>query len=138
MHLIQKITVVLALRWATGCAEDTAPTDHAVSFATQVAPFLRTQCGTCHVSASPAGGLILDGSSDEIVANLVDQPARSSALDLVEPGDPSKSFLVLKLTGELGSADCAPAGCGAKMPLQGTFDATAQEHLVHWISDGAP
>jgi hypothetical protein len=122
----------------TGCGADTtSSTDHAISFETEVAPHLRLECATCHQSSSPAGGLILDGRSDDIVAHLVGVQANSSSLNLVEPGLPDQSFIVLKLRGDFSAARCGANGCGAKMPSQGAFDPTAEGHLIHWITDGA-
>ncbi|MEZ4471569.1 MAG: hypothetical protein R3F60_12360 [bacterium] len=77
------------------------------------------------------GGLTLDAP---FTATTVDVPASRVriALDLIEPGDRTSSFLWLKLAGQQGAVG------GNQMP-QGSpaYDAVTLERIGRWIDEGA-
>jgi hypothetical protein len=87
----------------------------------------------CHAgSTGGQEGLILDpGVSYGL---LVNHPAtENSTLDRVEPGDPERSYLILKLRGD-------PSISGVRMPYDGPPYLSPQqiEGIAAWIREGAP
>ncbi len=90
---------------------------------------------SCHSSLTQAGAMVLERSG--VYDEIVDVPsfnagARSAGLLRVVPGDPDASFLMRKLTGELG------AGQGAAMPLGNPrLDEADIERIRAWIAAGA-
>lgn len=89
------------------------------------------RCTGCHVGAA-LGGLSLDKGE----AQLVGKPAGAvPALDRVEPGDPSKSYLWLKLTDQHKAA----GGGGSPMPVGGYPLPQAELDTIEaWILGLAP
>jgi hypothetical protein len=90
---------------------------------------------SCHSSAGNAGGLVLEAGVS--FANLVGVPAQQSAaaqagLFRVAPGNPSQSFLTIKL------AAGTPAAYGDHMPDTGQQLGDADLNAIaQWISLGA-
>ncbi len=90
---------------------------------------------SCHSSAGNAGGLVLEAGSS--FANLVGVPAQQEAaaqagLFRVAPGDPSQSFLIIKLTAG------TPAAYGDHMPDTGQQLGEADlDAIAQWIALGA-
>ncbi len=90
----------------------------------------------CHAGDAPTGGLSLEpavawknlvGVAPENVA------AATEGLQRVMPGQPERSFLLMKLRGQLG------ANHGAQMPLgSATLDSGKLEFIRQWIAAGAP
>jgi len=89
----------------------------------------------CHAKgSSPAGGL--DLGSPGVEQRLLDQIARHEGLDasatcstsdkLIDSSDPSKSWLLKKLTGQQGN-------CGARMPLGQTLTPDELSCMQSWI-----
>jgi hypothetical protein len=110
-----------------------------LSFATDVYDaVIRARCAACHSDAPSFGGLAFFPGAAMAYASLVAVPAgpaeanlcRDSGLLRVQPGDPERSLLFLKLT---------QPPCGSKMPPAVYPQATeAQVSLVRqWIADGA-
>jgi hypothetical protein len=119
-------------------AEAGAPTVEPTSaFARDVATPLSGECGSCH-GARAEKGLVLSGVDEKTLkASLVGVASKEAAtMHLIEPGEPDKSYLVLKIRGTLGAVACA-SSCGAKMPLSGSFPAENMAALESWIKDGA-
>jgi hypothetical protein len=90
---------------------------------------------SCHSSAGHAGGLVLEPGKS--FASLVQQACQQDAalqakLLRVAPGDPARSFLILKLRDPLDPA------YGARMP-QGSpaLDGTDLASIEEWIRRGA-
>lgn len=135
-----------------------------VSFEAEVFPLLRRSCGlsnVCHGSdSSSAAGLYLGPKKSDtttvidaalyqkIIAGVADVPSKTApAMDLVEPGDPSKSFLMLKVDGchnEAGLACKAQpkaksgAPCGDRMPQSSSVLCAEERDLIRrWIAQGA-
>ena len=84
----------------------------------------------CHDSTD-AGGLNLQPGN--ALAELVNVPSESSALDRVEPGDPANSFLVKKLEGPLSGSEGDPMPLGAPALSNAKIQA-----IKTWIKEGAP
>ena len=126
-----------------GCASNTnTEPDAAASdnspFATDVATPLSAKCGSCHGSSNPAEHLVLSGiSAAALKTNLVGVTSReASGVQLVVPGDPDHSYLVIKLLGKQGEVTCG-SGCGSKMPMAGSYPAASLTALETWITEGA-
>lgn len=79
-----------------------------VTWSGRVLPVLQANCGGCHGGASPQAGL--DLNSDGAWERLGQFSAQNTALKLVQPGQPDKSYLWLKLAGD-GSIT------GKRMPI---------------------
>jgi len=91
---------------------------------------------SCHSSVGQAGGLILEeGLSwnsliDQVPAN---HAANTHGMKRVWPGDPTRSYLIAKLTNNLA------AGEGFPMPYNATpLDEETIKVLEAWITAGAP
>jgi hypothetical protein len=77
----------------------------------RVLPILQSNCGGCHGGSSPQGGLdLLSGTPSEIRQRLLKPSAQKPSLQLIYPGDPIKSYLWNKLSGD-GTI------VGSRMPL---------------------
>jgi hypothetical protein len=134
--------------------EDTSgPT---VSFENDLMPFFSVTCafGGCHDGLTRKNGLYLgpnfnDGAADattrgEVLQSLLAPATTTADLPRVTPGDPSRSFLMLKVQGcqnRLGLA-CNSAlpdePCGAQMPaLSPPLTAEKRSLLARWIAQGA-
>lgn len=86
----------------------------------------------CHASASASDGLVLEAG--QAYGNLVGRPAtQRSNLARVQPGDPDRSYLILKLRGD-------PSITGLRMPQDGPPYLTSEqiEGIAAWIRAGAP
>ena len=110
-----------------------------LSFASDVYDqVIRAKCSNCHTDAPSMGGLAMFPGAATAYANLVGVPAgaaegnlcRNSGLLRVQPGDPDKSLIYLKLTKPV---------CGTAMPPAafGTTTAAQVELVRRWIADGA-
>lgn len=120
-----------------------------VPFAEVQALFTRT-CAmpACHGRGADggggAGGLFLtDGVTSHRA--LVNQPSdQVGSLRLVEPGDPERSYLVIKVEGTMRRLpECAPSPgrnpCGVQMPqLAAPLTAAERALIRNWIRSGAP
>jgi hypothetical protein len=77
----------------------------------RVLPILQSNCGGCHGGENPQGGLNLLGSAHDVYTRLVLKPSiQRPELNLIQPGDLQKSYLLLKLTGDGGIV-------GSRMPI---------------------
>jgi hypothetical protein len=59
--------------------------------------------------------------------------SQQSSLDLVHPGAADLSYLVHKLRG----SQLSMHGSGARMPLDGSLEASGLEAIISWIESGA-
>lgn len=117
-----------------GEGDEAAPTDAdtATLGATwaDVAPIVRSRCAPCHVdNPSPSGGFAFDGPED-----VVGVPDPQTGLAYVEPLDPDRSYVWLKLTDRQGEV----GGDGARMPGPAGLPAEEQATVEAWILAGAP
>ncbi|HEY8377002.1 MAG TPA: hypothetical protein VIK91_10960, partial [Nannocystis sp.] len=100
-----------------------------------VQALLDTKCVACHGSEpNPAlnGGLQMPKGM--AYASIVNVKSPTVALDLVEPGDPSQSYLYLKLSGEFSSV---PGAGGMMMPPGSMVTPEELELVEQWIAMGA-
>ena len=110
-----------------------------LSFATDIFPkVIRAKCSACHSDAPNMGGLAFFPGAETAYKNLVNVPAgneetykcKGIGLMRVQPGDPDKSLIYLKLTNP---------PCGSKMP-PGMFGMATPEQVElvrQWIAEGA-
>jgi mono/diheme cytochrome c family protein len=85
----------------------------------------------CHASGSAPSGLVLQAGQS--YGNLVGRPStENGTLSRVAPGDPDRSYLILKLRGD-------PSISGERMPLGGPYLTSDQiAGIAAWIRAGAP
>jgi hypothetical protein len=103
-----------------------------VSFASDIVPLLSTSCVSCHMTGQEAGEIALHPKA--AYDALVGVASRESTLKRVEPGDPVKSYLYLKLT----DTHLAAGGSGEPMPMGSYPLPTEQIQMVkQWILEGA-
>lgn len=89
-----------------------------------------SRAGGCH--AGPAPQLDLSLETGKSYARIVGVPSTETRLDLVAPGRPDDSYLVVKLRGD-------PAIEANRMPPGGPYLPPDQVKLiVDWIRRGAP
>jgi hypothetical protein len=122
-----------------------------------VFPLVNGSCATfsCHDGATRSRGLFLGPSVAEgaptaaivreVYGSMLGASMTAPELRRVEPGDPARSFLMLKLDGchaALG-LDCPTSPrerpCGDRMPLAGAPWSRERRDLAReWIRAGAP
>lgn len=88
---------------------------------------------SCHGSSKQAGLDLRDGAAYASLVNVDPDKAAavSAGLKRVTPGNPDKSFLVVKL-------GTVPSGMGSRMPQGGKPLSSAQiQAIKDWISNGA-
>jgi hypothetical protein len=105
-----------------------------VTWERRIRKILEANCGGCHGGVDPSAGLNLLGEGT--YERLISASEQKPELKLIEPGDPSKSYLWLKLQGDPDTI------VGAAMPidpLQGTRKLTSAElgDIQTWITNGA-
>ncbi|MCH2108732.1 MAG: hypothetical protein MK135_05350, partial [Polyangiaceae bacterium] len=104
-------------------------------WADRVQPLLEANCGGCHSRERAEGGLVLVG--DGVRENLLSTKGKfdPEARQLIEPGDPTSSYLFLKLLGDESIV-------GKAMPfdpIEGERTLSEEElaDIETWITDGA-
>ncbi len=101
----------------------------------RVAPLLESNCGGCHSAERAEGDLVLVGPGVYDFLRETESPTDPMGRPLITPGDPSSSYLYLKLI-----ADPSIEGKGMPIdPLDGVRT-LAQDELADieaWIIDGA-
>jgi hypothetical protein len=104
-----------------------------VSFSENVQPIFTQHCAVvgCHVPGSPPEGQVL--AAGFAYSNIVNVPSMEVPADFrVDPGDPSDSYLYLKIT--------AQQSVGTYMPPPTTGDvlsAADKATIMNWIAQGA-
>jgi hypothetical protein len=109
-----------------------AATDLPVSFAKDIVPTLKTQCAICHLSGEEAGNLALHPKG--AYASLVGKTSTESSFQIVHPGKPEESYLIMKLEG----IHLDKGGSGEQMPF--AAPPLAPELIAKiklWIAQGA-
>ncbi|MGZ3458126.1 MAG: hypothetical protein ACXU86_06415, partial [Archangium sp.] len=103
----------------------------------RVLPILQSNCGGCHGGSNPQAGLdVLSGTSHDVYQRLMKPSSQQPSLQLIQPGDPTHSYLWLKLSGD-GSIT------GSRMPLNPVNGSAALpddqlNDIQAWISYAAP
>jgi outer membrane protein assembly factor BamB len=122
----------------SGAGGSAAPGTNTASFSGIYKDLLAVRCAgpVCHSSNMTGGSLnVTAGATASAVrTTLISRPASgsecaSSGLSLVEPGQPDKSLLYLKLT--------ATPPCGSRMPPTGPLTAAEIDRVRTWIANGA-
>ncbi len=122
--MIRKLLFVLPLASCSSSADF-------ISFNEEVLPILNRHCVLCHLPGAEQAELSL---YPDAWSQLVRIPSRQSALSLVEPGSPGKSYLYLKLIGTQETE----GGTGLQMPFQqNPLDSAQIEAIRLWIEQGA-
>ena len=129
-HLMPGLSISLSILPVAALSAEAPP----VSFRTDIAPLFKTRCAVCHLNGSEAGKLALHPRAAR--ASLVGRKSGESTLQLIAPGKPDASYLVMKLE---GTHIARGKGSGARMPFgQAPLDAAAIAKVKNWITAGAP
>ncbi len=95
---------------------------------TDIQPLWDANCASCHIGGGSSAGLALDSGYSATVGVVSSQVP---ALNLVEAGDTSTSYLWQKINGT--------ASVGGQMPLGGGSMSAADLAMIEtWITEGAP
>lgn len=142
MPYCRPLKLVLLLLFAAGCGTVKSPTEPlsdpgtgtALAFSRIQAQIFTPTCAKagCHASSSAEAGLVLEAG--QAYGNLVGRPSsQRSDLARVQPGDPERSYLILKLRGD-------PSITGLRMPQDGPPFLTSEQidGIAAWIRAGAP
>ena len=131
------LLLVAALLWA-GCGGDDStvgPDDDgegALTEATlaQVSEVFAMSCAFsgCHSGEEPAAGLSLEGDFAARIVGVASE--QRSDLKLVDPGNPNKSYLLIKVRGD-------DAIISQQMPPGNPLSAEQVEIIRAWIASGA-
>src|SRR5262249_2810215 len=132
---------------ATNVLADCAADAGSATFA-EVRLMLQHNCAAgpaCHGSSGQEG-LDLDFATNaNLYASLRAASVEFPDLHLIEPGDPNRSYLWLKISGDftqLETSRCTFPQCGGRMPMQSPLGAEFQicdsAVLYAWIRAGAP
>ncbi len=105
-------------------------------WADRVAPLLAANCGGCHSTERKEGDLVLSGI--DLYNYLISTPSPTDPMGrkFIEPGDPARSYLFLKLIAD-DSIEGKPMPFD---PLEGVRTLADNElsDIEAWIRDGAP
>jgi len=105
-----------------------------------IQPIFDANCAFCHDSgSSPFAGLNLETN---VLMNTVNVPSTEcTTVDLIEPGDPTNSWLYRKIEGTHTQPDlgCTGASSGSQMPIGAFCCLTPAEMalIAQWIMEGA-
>lgn len=109
------------------------PGETAVSFRRDLIPLFRDNCAICHQDELPYASLSVEPES--AYQMLVGAPATEADMERVAPGNPDRSYLLLKISGR----NKFVKGGGVGMPLGALPLSAAEVDLVRrWIQQGAP
>ena len=132
---------LLAALLLAACGDVKSPTEpledpdgQAFTFAQVQAQVFTPTCAKagCHAASAAAGGLVLEAGRS--YGEIVNRPAVGNAsLDLIEPGNPERSYLIKKLRGD-------PDITGGRMPLDnpGSLTQEQMDGIAGWVLAGAP
>ncbi len=104
-----------------------------VTWEARIKLILEFNCGGCHNTDDPQGGLTLLG--DGVYERLLEPSGQLTEMNLIEPGDPENSYLYLKLIGDERIQ-------GLQMPYNpltgaGSLDQAELADIETWIVNGA-
>jgi hypothetical protein len=105
-----------------------------VTWERRIRKILEANCGGCHGGDNPDAGLNLLGEGT--YERLLTASSQKPDMPLITPGDPTKSYLWLKITADTDNIVGAPMPID---PLQGTRKLTEAElgDIQTWITNGA-
>ncbi len=122
--MIRKLLLALPLASCSSNAE-------LISFNEDIQPILNQYCVMCHLPGAEQAELIL---YPDAWSQLVGISSSQSELSRVNPGNPGKSYLYLKL---IGTQD-TEGGSGLQMPFQQNPLGPSQIEMIRsWIEQGA-
>ena len=153
------LSVTLALVSACSSSESTLPTNGGSgskdagssgaavdarspypSFKDDVVPIIQASCAltACHASHQSNLGIFLGYDVEMLYAEL-QKTSPTSMTPFVVAGDPSKSYLILKLEGmqAMESAKCPSMTCGTVMPPDDPLPAAKIKVFTDWVMAGA-
>lgn len=111
------------------------------SFRDDVVPIVQASCAltACHASKESNLGIFLAYDPAQIYSELKKTSPTATGEAFVVPGDPAKSYLMVKLEGKQAAlaAKCAAGSCGAEMPPGSLLPADKLETVRKWITEGA-
>jgi hypothetical protein len=111
-------------------ATSSAFADDAASFHRDVEPILNKHCVQCHMEGTELGNFSL---YPDPRGNMVGMRSTQCRLNLVEPGDPDKSYVLRKMLG----THVAAGGKGMRMPWEYDLGKADIEVVRQWILQGA-
>lgn len=116
---------------APGIGSKLGATDFAPNYEDIAIEFLEPFCGDCHARAAPSKGLSL--TLETAYDDMVGIPAlQRRELELVSPGSPDDSYLIIKLEG-------TSAMVGRQMPRGRAARPQDEIDVIRtWIEAGAP
>lgn len=137
--ITQCMLLVAALLWA-GCGGDDStvgPAESAVEGSrteatlAEVGQVFAVSCAFsgCHSGGDPAAGLSLEGDFAGRIVGVASE--QRSDLKLVDPGNPNKSYLLMKVRGD-------DEIISQQMPPGAPLSAEQVEIIRAWIAVGAP
>ena len=111
------------------------------SFRDDVVPLVQESCAltACHSSKESNLGIFLAYDPAQIYAELKKTSPTASGEPFVVPGDPGKSYLMVKLEGKQAalSAKCPNNSCGTVMPPDEPLAGAKLDTVRKWITEGA-
>lgn len=126
MKFDRRIIYALALGISTAPAETP-------SFSREILPTLQSHCAICHSTGAEAGHLGLAPS--HAYTDLIKGLSTDTQLRLVKPGEPDRSYLIMKLEG----THLDHGGKGVRMPFGDIpLDKDFIGLIRQWIASGAP
>ena len=104
----------------------------AVSFARDIVRVLRTHCATCHMTGKEPGNMALHPAA--AYASLVNVESPVTGLVRVVPGNPERSYMIMKLEG----THLDHGGKGTRMPFGvPPLPQQVTDRIAAWIRQGA-
>jgi len=114
------------------------------SFRDDVVPLVQESCSltACHASKESNLGIFLAYDAAQIYAEFKKTSPTAVGEPFVVPGDPAKSYLMVKLEGKQADVASKCAGsayptCGAAMPPDDPLPAAKLDTFRKWITAGA-
>jgi hypothetical protein len=114
------------------------------SFRDDVVPLVQESCSltACHASKESNLGIFLAYDPAQIYAEFKKTSPTAMGQAFVVPGDPAKSYLMVKLEGKQAdlASKCATSAyptCGVAMPPDNPLKAAQLDTIRKWITDGA-
>jgi hypothetical protein len=132
------VAVLLALASSAvvlSCSSDPAPlpktSTKTASFKTDIVPIVQETCAltACHSSKQSNLGIFLAFDPAQIYTELKKTSPTAAGQQFVVPGDPAKSYVMVKLEGK--------QTMGTEMPPGEKLPAAQIELFRKWIADGA-